>query len=174
MARRSLFQNKLLEFDPDTETAAATNAATSAATLWPESPDDRFLGVFFDHFPKPVASNFDRVEAGFAIDFVIEDRWKEGSETASDASRRRSPSAPVAKRATGDSAKKRSGAGIVTCPVCNSSFTTQGNLNRHCRTKHEGKKVLCDVGGCDQSFSQMSDLRRHKNRIHPELMDMST
>lgn len=54
----------------------------------------------------------------------------------------------------------------VNCPYCYLEFSSQGNLNRHHRTAHLQQRVYCDVAGCNQSFSQSADLKRHKKRLH--------
>ena len=54
----------------------------------------------------------------------------------------------------------------VICEKCGAPFSSVGNLNRHRRVSHEGKRVYCTFEGCKQSFSQTADLTRHRKRVH--------
>lgn len=39
---------------------------------------------------------------------------------------------------------------VVTCQLCNKTFKSVGNLNRHRRVAHEGHRVHCSIPNCDQ------------------------
>ena len=53
----------------------------------------------------------------------------------------------------------------IKCDLCNKTFTTIGNLNRH-RTLHTGNKTyFCSV--CDKGFYRKEHLFGHMGRIHP-------
>ena len=41
--------------------------------------------------------------------------------------------------------------GKYLCDQCDSIFTTQGNLNKHKKSKHEGIRYNCDQ--CDYKFT---------------------
>lgn len=84
------------------------------------------------------SEKFNKKEVEHAIDEAISDNPKKGNASSS----------------------------VVTCPQCGHPFSSQGNLNRHNRTRHLGERVFCDEPGCNQSFSQAADLRRHKRRLH--------
>ena len=88
---------------------------------------------------QTVSYRFDREEIAIAIDEAIADRPATGSSSSSS---------------------------TVSCLVCGHTFSSQGNLNRHHRTRHLKERVFCDEPGCGQSFSQAADLRRHKRRLH--------
>lgn len=46
--------------------------------------------------------------------------------------------------------RPRSDKGAVLCDACGLTFTSKGNLNRHRRVSHQGKRVFCDYKGCYQ------------------------
>ncbi len=183
----------LRSFFPDPGLVFDLASASSAPISCPRPSDDRSPSFVFSCTPEFLVPDCDRFEARLAIDNAIEDRPKENMDTASDTPERRPLSAPVKKCGGGDSAKKPSGAGTVSysiasqanlnrhirtthlrvsmCNICSITFTSQGNLNRHIRTTHLRVRVVCDVTGCEQTYSQISDLRRHKSRVHPALMD---
>ncbi|CAN8067539.1 unnamed protein product [Agarophyton chilense] len=50
--------------------------------------------------------------------------------------------------------------------MCGSTFVSKGNLNRHRRVSHQGKRVYCQYPNCTESFSQRTDMSRHYRRIH--------
>ena len=55
-------------------------------------------------------------------------------------------------------------AGGFWCPVCDTVFKSNQNLNRHTRTKHEGERHGCDE--CGYLATQMASLKRHKMTQH--------
>ncbi len=54
------------------------------------------------------------------------------------------------------------------CCECRKMLSSRGNLNRHVRMTHEGRRIYCTVSGCGNSFGQAHDLRRHMRRKHSE------
>lgn len=102
-------------------------------------PFDR-LPLVGSSSPNTTTQQLDKFDAGKAIDAAISDKQKPA---------------------------KRAKVVKVHCRVCGLEFSSKGNLNRHDRTAHRGLRIFCDVSGCNQSFSQAADLRRHKRRLHP-------
>ena len=53
--------------------------------------------------------------------------------------------------------------GFFTCTLCNKSFQSKGNFNRHMRTTHTAnQEVSCDV--CGHIFKNVVSLRQHMRR----------
>ena len=53
------------------------------------------------------------------------------------------------------------------CPVCNRSFSTKSNLNRHSKSEHVAPKKNHTCEACGMSFGCPANLRRHK-RTHED------
>lgn len=100
-----------------------------------------------------------RAEVGTLLDFVIDqDRRGLLSETST------LPSyAELLRR---HNAKSRPSAQPVNCPECGKLLSCRGNLTRHLKTAHLGRRVYCPVPYCGVSFGQKHDLRRHMKRKH--------
>lgn len=52
---------------------------------------------------------------------------------------------------------------IVKCDHCTERFAKRSDLNRHLKTIHKDKTLVCSV--CSQSFTQIQTLKRH-SKIH--------
>lgn len=52
---------------------------------------------------------------------------------------------------------------VNSCGHCSESFTKRNDLNKHLKTIHKDKTLVCDV--CGQSFTQIQTLKRH-SKIH--------
>ena len=52
------------------------------------------------------------------------------------------------------------------CIHCGLSFSSQGNLNRHIRTAHRGRRIECNHSSYRVTLTQLADLRKHKRRRH--------
>ncbi|KAJ6630499.1 Zinc finger protein [Pseudolycoriella hygida] len=52
---------------------------------------------------------------------------------------------------------------LVKCEHCADHFVKRSELNKHLKTVHKDKTLVCDV--CNQSFTQMQTLKRHA-KIH--------
>lgn len=53
--------------------------------------------------------------------------------------------------------------GVINCEHCSDSFFKKSDLNKHLKTVHKDKTLVCDV--CNQSFTQIQTLKRH-SKIH--------
>ena len=55
----------------------------------------------------------------------------------------------------------------VFCDQCEKSFSNQGHLNSHIKTKHEGIfDYKCEEPGCNKACSTPYELKSHIERIH--------
>ena len=53
----------------------------------------------------------------------------------------------------------------INCYICQANFSTQGNLKKHIKAVHEGKKLhKCSI--CDYSCSLKIDLMKHIENVH--------
>lgn len=52
---------------------------------------------------------------------------------------------------------------VVSCEHCAEHFVKRSDLNKHLKTIHKDKTLVCDV--CNQSFTQIQTLKRH-SKIH--------
>ena len=50
------------------------------------------------------------------------------------------------------------------CDLCGYKATTQSNLTKHKKSKHEGIKYSCSK--CDKQFTQKGNLTRHIQSVH--------
>lgn len=106
-----------------------------------------------------------RAEVGTIIDFVIqEDRQGRLSENQTLPSYeqliRRNQTSSSASSSTRPSAQP------VNCPECGKLLSCRGNLTRHMKSSHWGRRVRCPVPNCGLDFGQRHDLRRHMRRKH--------
>ena len=60
-----------------------------------------------------------------------------------------------------------SGERPFTCPSCDATFKTQSGCDAHVKQVHlKVDRVTCSWSGCDMSFSQASNMRKHVAIIH--------
>ena len=50
------------------------------------------------------------------------------------------------------------------CDICDKSFVTPQNLQRHIKYSHENNRLECD--SCGKSFSRSIDLKKHLYKVH--------
>lgn len=53
---------------------------------------------------------------------------------------------------------------MYKCPDCPKSFCFRGNLTRHQRMAHEGKRFICE--NCFKLFGYQSNMKRHMRNCH--------
>lgn len=70
------------------------------------------------------------------------------------------------KTPTVDSRAPRPSSLPAECEECGKILSCRGNLNRHKKTSHMGRRFRCTVPGCGLSFGQAHDMRRHMRRKH--------
>ncbi len=52
---------------------------------------------------------------------------------------------------------------VISCQHCTEGFVKRSDLNKHLKTVHKDKTLVCNV--CQQSFTQIQTLKRH-SKIH--------
>ena len=59
----------------------------------------------------------------------------------------------------------------VQCEHCQKTFDSPGNLKRHVKSQHEGRKkdLSCPVDGCDSKFGNPDNIYPHIKKFHPEV-----
>lgn len=54
------------------------------------------------------------------------------------------------------------------CPICNASFSSLRNLNRHVARQHNSLRIQCEVEGCNHSTARKDILKAHY-RSHKDI-----
>lgn len=110
----------------------------------PETFDDNFTTSFFKHHTFPTT------------DFPFQQN------VIQDLNRSLGPQNSIA-------AAKAAPQERLSCdrPGCNSSFTRQGDLERHVKSKHvKIRSYKCAITGCEKTFYRLDKLRDHQGRKH--------
>ena len=60
----------------------------------------------------------------------------------------------------------------MSCAGCTKKFNSEAELIKHKRTEHVfDRKFTCTIGGCGMIFENNIELKKHRDKAHPELQE---